>query len=63
MFRGLTLAEAEYEHIMSVLDSHQGHRGRAAKALGIDPKTLYNKLKAVDGPEGGTREDSEAEEE
>jgi DNA-binding NtrC family response regulator len=44
---GLTLAEVEKEYIQKVLDDNQGHRGRTAKALGIDAKTLYNKL----GPE------------
>jgi DNA-binding NtrC family response regulator len=44
---GLTLAELEKEYIHTILQQHEGHRGKAAKALGIDPKTLYNKL----GPE------------
>jgi DNA-binding NtrC family response regulator len=44
---GLTLEEMEREYILTTLRQHQGHRGRAARALGIDPKTLYNKL----GPE------------
>jgi DNA-binding NtrC family response regulator len=41
---GMTLAEVEKEYIQRVLDENQGHRGRTAKALGIDAKTLYNKL-------------------
>jgi DNA-binding NtrC family response regulator len=41
---GLTLAELEKEYINTILQQHDGHRGKAAKALGIDPKTLYNKL-------------------
>jgi len=44
---GLTLADMEREYIETVLRENEGHRGRTAKALGIDPKTLYNKL----GPE------------
>jgi DNA-binding NtrC family response regulator len=44
---GLTLADLEKEYIQTILQQHDGHRGKAAKALGIDPKTLYNKL----GPE------------
>jgi DNA-binding NtrC family response regulator len=44
---GLTLEEMEHEYIESVLAEHDGHRGKAAEALGIDPKTLYNKLGAV----------------
>ena len=47
MTAGLTLAELEKEYIHTILQRHEGHRGKAAKALGIDPKTLYNKL----GPE------------
>jgi two-component system, NtrC family, response regulator AtoC len=41
---GMTLAEVEAEYIRKVLDENDGHRGRTAKALGIDAKTLYNKL-------------------
>jgi len=44
---GLTLDEMEREYIETVLKQNEGHRGRTARALGIDPKTLYNKL----GPE------------
>jgi len=44
---GLTLAEMEKEYIETVLQENDGHRGKTARALGIDPKTLYNKL----GPE------------
>ncbi len=45
VFKNLTLAEVERDYIQSVLEQHQGHRAKAAKTLGIDPKTLYNKLK------------------
>ena len=41
---GLTLAELEEQYIKTVLDEQGGHRGRTARALGIDAKTLYNKL-------------------
>jgi DNA-binding NtrC family response regulator len=44
---GLSLAEMEREYIETVLKENDGHRGKTARALGIDPKTLYNKL----GPE------------
>ena len=44
---GLSLADMEKEYIETVLREHEGHRGKTARALGIDPKTLYNKL----GPE------------
>jgi DNA-binding NtrC family response regulator len=43
----LTLAALEAVYIQTILRENGGHRGRTAKALGIDPKTLYNKL----GPE------------
>ena len=42
----LTLAEMEREYVLAVLERNRGHRGRTAEALGIDPKTLYNKLHA-----------------
>ena len=59
---GLTLAEVEREYIAQVLEQHQGHRGKAAKILGIDPKTLYNKLKpAGEGEEDGPAQDAPGE--
>ena len=39
------LARLEREYILSVLDEVRGHRGRAARILGIDRRTLYRKLK------------------
>jgi len=41
-----TLEEMEREHIGRVLDSVEGHRGRAARILGISERNLYRKLKA-----------------
>ena len=41
---GRRLADAEKEHILSVLKEVRGQRGKAAEVLGIDPKTLYRKL-------------------
>ena len=41
---GMTLAEVESQHIKRILTKAGGHRGRAAKILGIDVRTLYNKL-------------------
>ena len=38
------LVDMEKEHILSVLRDADGHRGKAAEILGIDPKTLYRKL-------------------
>lgn len=40
-----TLEEVEKEYIKSVLKNHKGKRSAIAKALGIDRKTLWNKLK------------------
>ena len=40
------LAEMEKRHILRVLSSTGGNKTRASKILGIDTKTLYNKLKA-----------------
>jgi DNA-binding NtrC family response regulator len=50
----LTLEEMEREYVQAVLEKHRGHRGRTAEALGIDPKTLYNRLRAwgTTTPEG-----------
>jgi DNA-binding NtrC family response regulator len=42
----LSLAEMEREYVLAALQKHRGHRGRTAEALGIDPKTLYNKLRS-----------------
>jgi DNA-binding protein Fis len=41
-----TLAEVEKRHLLRVLSSTGGNKTRAARILGIDTKTLYNKLKA-----------------
>lgn len=41
-----SLEELEREHIERVLDSVEGHRGRAAAILGISERNLYRKLKA-----------------
>lgn len=40
------LAEIEKRHILRVLSSTDGNKTQAARVLGIDTKTLYNKLKA-----------------
>ncbi len=42
----LSLAELEKRHILRVLASTSGNKTRAARILGIDTKTLYNKLKS-----------------
>jgi DNA-binding NtrC family response regulator len=45
-----TLAEVEAEHIRNVLASVAGNKTRAAEILGIDRKTLREKLKASGQP-------------
>lgn len=47
----LPLAEVEKRHIMRVLSSTGGNKTRAARILGIDTKTLYNKLKSYKSSE------------
>lgn len=42
---GLTLQEAERRQIRSVLDATHGHRGNAARMLGISERNLYRKLR------------------
>jgi DNA-binding NtrC family response regulator len=41
---GPTLEAMERQHIVSTLRQVNGHRGKAAALLGIDPKTLYRKI-------------------
>ena len=41
----LTLAEAEREHVREAIESCKGHRGNAAKMLGISERNLYRKLR------------------
>ena len=43
---GITAAEAERRLIMQTLEATGGNRSEAARKLGLDPKTIYNKLKA-----------------
>jgi transcriptional regulator with GAF, ATPase, and Fis domain len=51
----LTLAEIEKRHIQRVLASTGGNKTRAARILGIDTKTLYNKLKSYKSSEAVAR--------
>ncbi|MBI4586763.1 MAG: hypothetical protein HY717_22340, partial [Planctomycetes bacterium] len=37
----------ERQAILHALDRHDGHRGKAAEALGISRSTLYLKLKEI----------------
>ncbi len=45
-----TLAEVEAEHIRNVLASVDGNKTRAAEILGIDRKTLREKLRKIENP-------------
>jgi transcriptional regulator with GAF, ATPase, and Fis domain len=56
------LAEIEKRHILRVLSSTGGNKTRAAKILGIDTKTLYNKLKAYGAAAQAARRRAEAAE-
>ncbi len=42
---GTSLAEAEYRLITATLQHFNNHKERTATALGVSPKTLYNRLK------------------
>jgi DNA-binding NtrC family response regulator len=50
---GTSLAEAEYRLIVATLQHFNNHKERTATALGVSPKTLYNRLKeyAARGPD------------
>lgn len=43
--RQLTLQEVELAHIRMALEASKGHRGNAAKILGISERNLYRKLR------------------
>ena len=42
----MSLDEMEREQIITALDKVRWHRGKAAKILGISPKTLYRKIQS-----------------
>lgn len=48
----LTLRQVEKDHILSVLGQLGGNKTKAASALGITVKTLYNKLHSYGVPVG-----------
>jgi DNA-binding protein Fis len=54
----LPLAEIEKRHIQRVLASTGGNKTQAARVLGIDTKTLYNKLKSYKSAEAVARKRS-----
>jgi DNA-binding NtrC family response regulator len=43
-----SLEAVEMEHILRVLQKHNGHKASAAAELGISLKTMYNKLNRYD---------------
>ncbi len=45
----LTLAQMEQEHIARALRASAGHRGNAARMLGISERNLYRKLRELRG--------------
>ncbi len=55
----LTLDEIERHHILQTLERHRWNKKRVAGILGIDTKTLYNKLRRYGVPIG-TRGNGEA---
>jgi DNA-binding NtrC family response regulator len=44
-FSGASLKDVERLHIINVLRQVNGHKGKAAEVLKINPKTLYRKMK------------------
>jgi two-component system response regulator HydG len=42
---GLSLKDLERDHILQMLQRYNGHKSETARALGIDRKTLREKLK------------------
>jgi DNA-binding NtrC family response regulator len=52
----LPLADVERHHILRTLERHRWNKKRVAAILGIDTKTLYNKLRRYGVPLGGRAE-------
>jgi DNA-binding NtrC family response regulator len=52
----LTLDEVERHHILRTLERHRWNKKRVAGILGIDTKTLYNKLRRYGVPIGSRGE-------
>jgi DNA-binding NtrC family response regulator len=44
---GATLQDMERQHILRILQEAQGNKSRAARALGIERKTLYEKARRL----------------
>ena len=51
-----TLSEVEREYILAVLERNNWNRTKSARILGIDVKTLYNKLKSYRVKQAGEGE-------
>jgi DNA-binding NtrC family response regulator len=49
---GTDLADIERQVILATLQRFDGHRERTAIALGLSPKTLYNRLREYEAPPG-----------
>ncbi|MBI4682791.1 MAG: sigma-54-dependent Fis family transcriptional regulator [Nitrospirae bacterium] len=47
-FTSQRIEDVEREHILGVLEAAGGNQKKAAEILGIDPKTLYRKLKSYE---------------
>ncbi|MBM4317045.1 MAG: sigma-54-dependent Fis family transcriptional regulator, partial [Deltaproteobacteria bacterium] len=55
----LLLSQVEKRHIMKVLNHFKGNKTKAADALGITVKTLYNKLASYETSVGQSVSPSE----
>jgi DNA-binding NtrC family response regulator len=44
---GATLQDIERQHILRVMEEARGNKSRAARALGIERKTLYEKARRL----------------
>ena len=56
---GTSLAEVEQRLLEETLRLTKGNKSLAAKVLGIDPKTVFRKLKAGEADDGPAAESSE----
>jgi DNA-binding NtrC family response regulator len=55
----LSIRVMERNLIEAALRRNHGHRARTARDLGINPSTLYRKMKSLEvGPKGGGRTES-----
>ena len=54
----LSLDQIEKRHIQRALKNANGNKTQAAKALGVDRRTLYRKLERYEGVNDGSRAES-----